>query len=87
MSRFGDGGALIPPRSIFGGWFVGACGVRDGWGRCSQGRVLAVWGTGGAGVASTPAGQESQGGMHPRGDGEAGTGVEEVADTTRPDWS
>ena len=27
VSRFGDGGASIPPRSIFGGWFVGGCGV------------------------------------------------------------
>ena len=70
-----------------------SCGVGDGWGRCSQagkvsqGRVLAVWGTCGAGVGSTPAGQESQGGMHSRGDGEAGTRVEEIADITRPNWS
>ena len=44
-------------------------------------------GDGGAGVGSTPAGQESQGGMPRRGDGEARAGVEELADITRPDWS
>ena len=69
VSQLGDGGLLIPPRPNFGGWFVGGCGVGDGWGRCSQaghvfsGTSLAVWGTGGAGVGSTPARQESQGGM------------------------
>ena len=36
VSRFGDGGASIPRRSIFGGWFVGGCGLGDGWGRCPQ---------------------------------------------------
>ena len=86
-------GYRFPPGPFFGGWFVGGCGVGDGWGRCSQagqvfsGTSFSGVGDGGAGVGSTPAGQESQGGMPPRGDGEARAGVEELADITRPDWS
>ena len=79
---------------------MGGCGVGDvggagvlRQGRCSQaGQVISGTsysgvGDGGAGVGSTPAGQESQGGMPPRGDREARAGVEELADITRPDWS
>ena len=29
-------GYRFPPGPFFGGWFVGGCGVGDGWGRCSQ---------------------------------------------------
>ena len=60
-------GHRFPPGPFFGGWFVGGCCVGDGWGRCSQaGQVLSGTsfsgvGDGGAGVGSTPAGQESQG--------------------------
>ena len=56
-------------------------------GQVFSGTSFSGVGDGGAGVGSTPAGQESQGGMPPRGDGEARVGVKELADITRPDWS
>ena len=93
VSQLHDGVVSIPPRSILWWMVCGGLWCRGRVGQVFSGRQVfsgtsfSGVGDGGAGVGSTPAGQESQGGMPPRGDGEARAGVEELADITRPDWS